>query len=85
MSLGRTGIWLASGSVNALVTKPVDLAAFLAVVRQIDDFFLSVGQATEPLSPLSAGTYMPRQSFTAGCSTTGCPVMTGSLTTGGAP
>ena len=85
MSLGRTGIWLASGSVNALVTKPVDLAAFLAVVRQIDDFFLSVGQATEPLSPLSAGTYMPRQSFTAGCSTTGCPVMTSSLTTGGAP
>ncbi|HEY2812504.1 MAG TPA: response regulator [Acidimicrobiales bacterium] len=27
---------------NAYVTKPVDFAAFVQVVRQIDDFFLSV-------------------------------------------
>lgn len=27
---------------NAYVTKPVDLEAFMAVVRQIDDFFLTV-------------------------------------------
>jgi len=27
---------------NAYVTKPVDFEAFIAVVRQIDDFFLSV-------------------------------------------
>jgi CheY-like chemotaxis protein len=27
---------------NAYVTKPVDLNAFIAVVRQIDDFFLTV-------------------------------------------
>jgi DNA-binding response OmpR family regulator len=27
---------------NAYVTKPVEFEAFIAVVRQIDDFFLSV-------------------------------------------
>jgi CheY-like chemotaxis protein len=29
---------------NAFVTKPVDLASFLAAVRQVDDFFLTVAK-----------------------------------------
>jgi hypothetical protein len=37
---------------NAYVSKPVDFDRFIEVVRQIDDFFVSVVQAAE--SPLNA-------------------------------
>jgi CheY-like chemotaxis protein len=35
---------------NAFVTKPVDVYQFIAAVRQIDDFFVSVVRLPRPLS-----------------------------------
>ena len=39
---------------NAYVTKPVDFDRFIEVVRQIDEFFVTVGEAAAPAAePLS--------------------------------